>query len=98
GPLRMFASVMVPLVRPAIATVVIFRFVPIWNDFFYPLILIRNREHYTLPVGLTTFFGEYQTDWSTLFAGRSLATVPLVVLCLVATKQLSSGRAARMGK
>lgn len=98
GPLRMFWSVMMPLVRPAIATVVVFRFVPIWNDFFYPLILIRDRANYTLPVGLTTFFGEYQTDWSTLFAGLVIATAPLVLLFLVATKQIISGLTAGMGK
>ncbi|ROR73876.1 carbohydrate ABC transporter permease [Bogoriella caseilytica] len=98
GPLRMFWSVMMPLVRPAIATVVVFRFVPIWNDFFYPLILIRNRENYTIPVGLTTFFGEYQTNWSTLFAGLVIATVPLIVLFLIATKQIISGLTSGMGK
>ncbi len=98
GPLRIFWSVMVPLVRPAIATVIIFRFVPIWNDFFYPLILIRDPKKYTLPVGLTTFFGEYQTDWSTLFAGLVIATLPLIVLFLVATKQIVSGLTAGMGK
>ncbi len=98
GPLRMFWSVLAPLMRPAIATVVVFRFVPIWNDFFYPLILIRNRENYTLPVGLTTFFGEYQTDWSTLFAGLVIATAPLILLFLVATKQIIAGLTAGMGK
>ncbi|WP_418606451.1 hypothetical protein [Georgenia sp. SUBG003] len=41
---------MLPLVRPAVATVVVFRFVPIWNDFFYPLILVRDRTRYTLPL------------------------------------------------
>lgn len=98
GPFRMFWSVMAPLVRPAIATVVVFRFVPIWNDFFYPLILIRNQEKYTLPVGLTSFFGEYQTDWSTLFAGLVIATVPLIFLFLVATRQIIAGLTAGMGK
>ncbi len=98
GPFRMFWSVMAPLVRPAIATVVVFRFVPIWNDFFYPLILIRNRENYTLPVGLTTFFGEYQTDWSTLFAGLVIATIPLILLFLVATRQIIAGLTSGMGK
>ncbi|MBD8061937.1 carbohydrate ABC transporter permease [Actinomycetaceae bacterium Sa1BUA1] len=98
GPFRMFWSVMAPLVRPAIATVVVFRFVPIWNDFFYPLILIRNQDKYTLPVGLTSFFGEYQTDWSTLFAGLVIATVPLIFLFLVATRQIIAGLTAGMGK
>lgn len=96
--LRVFWTVVVPLVRPAIATVVIFRFVPIWNDFFYPLILIRDADNYTLPVGLTSFFGEYQTDWSTLFAGLVIATLPLIALFLAATKQIVAGLTAGMGK
>jgi raffinose/stachyose/melibiose transport system permease protein len=98
GPLRTFWSVLLPLVRPAIATVVVFRFVPIWNDFFYPLILVRDRAQYTLPVGLTTFFGEYQTSWSTLFAGLVIATLPLVLLFLVATRQIVAGLTAGMGR
>lgn len=98
GSFTMFWHVMLPLVRPAIATVIVFRFVPIWNDFFYPLILLRSRENYTLPVGLTTFFGEYQTDWPTLFAGLVIATLPLVVLFLLATRQIVAGLTAGMSK
>lgn len=98
GSFTMFWHVMLPLVRPAIATVVVFRFVPIWNDFFYPLILLRSRENYTLPVGLTTFFGEYQTDWPTLFAGLVIATLPLVILFLLATRQIVAGLTAGMSK
>lgn len=98
GSFKTFLLIIVPLVRPAIATVVIFRFVPIWNDFFYPLILVRNPANYTLPVGLTSFFGEYQTDWSTLFAGLVIATLPLIVLFLVATKQIIAGLTSGIGK
>jgi raffinose/stachyose/melibiose transport system permease protein len=98
GELRIFARVMLPLVRPALATVVLFQFVPVWNDFIYPLVLLRTTEKATIPVGLTTFFGEFQTDWSTLFAGLTLATIPLVVLFLVATKQIVAGLVAGMGK
>ncbi|WP_308797979.1 carbohydrate ABC transporter permease [Agromyces silvae] len=98
GPFATFWRVHLPLVRPAIATVIVFRFVPVWNDFFYPLILIRDQSSYTLPVGITRFFGEYQTDWATLFAGLTLATIPLVVLFLLATKQIVSGLTAGMSK
>ena len=98
GPFQTFWRVMLPLVRPALATVVVFRFVPVWNDFFYPLILIRDQSSYTIPVGLTRFFGEHQTDWATLFAGLTIATVPLVVLFLLATKQIVSGLMAGMSK
>lgn len=98
GPFATFWRVHLPLVKPAIATVIVFRFVPVWNDFFYPLILIRDQSAYTLPVGITRFFGEYQTDWATLFAGLTLATIPLVVLFLIATKQIVSGLTAGMSK
>jgi len=95
---QMFVRIMVPMVRPAVATVVVFRFVPIWNDFLFPLVLLRTREKYTVPVGLTTFFGEYATDWSSLFAGLVIATVPLIILFLVATKQIVAGLTAGMSK
>ena len=98
GEFRVFARVMVPLVKPAIATVVVFRFVPLWNDFFFPLVLLRSTNKYTLPVGLTQFFGEFQTNWSALFAGLVIATVPLVLLFLAATKQIVAGLTAGIGK
>jgi raffinose/stachyose/melibiose transport system permease protein len=98
GEFRIFANVMVPLVRPAIATVVVFRFVPLWTDFFFPLVLMRTTNKYTLPVGLTQFFGEFQTNWSALFAGLVIATVPLVVLFVIATKQIVAGLTAGMSR
>jgi len=93
-----FGRVMFPLVRPALATVAVFQFVPLWNDFFFPLVLLRSSEKWTLPVGMTRFFGEFQTDWSTLFAGILITTLPLVALFLVATKQIIAGLTAGVGK
>ena len=89
---------MLPLVKPAIATVVVFRFVPLWNDFFFPLVLMRTTQKYTLPVGLTQFFGEFQTNWSALFAGLVIATLPLIILFVVATKHIVAGLTAGMNK
>ncbi len=93
-----FLRVMLPLVRPAVATVLIFRFVPIWNDFLMPLVMLRSRQKYTLGVGLTTFFGEYATDWASLFAGLVIATIPLLVLFILATRQVIDGLTAGIGK
>lgn len=95
---RIFFNVMLPLVRPAMATVIVFQFVPLWNDFFFPLVLLRSSELATLPVGLTLFFGQFQTNWSALFAGLVITTIPLVALFLVATKQLIAGLTAGIGK
>lgn len=93
-----FWRIMVPMVRPALATVAVFRFVPIWNDFLFPLVLLRKEEKYTLPVGLTSFFGENATNFSAVFAGLVITTVPLVVLFLLATKQIVAGLTAGMSK
>jgi raffinose/stachyose/melibiose transport system permease protein len=98
GSVQIFLRVMLPLVRPAVATVIVFRFVPVWNDFFYPLILIRDASKRTIPVGITSFFGEYQTDYATLFAGLTIATIPLVAIFLAATKQIVTGLTAGMSK
>ncbi len=98
GELTIFARVMVPLVRPALATVVVFQFVPLWNDFFFPLVLLRSTSKWTLPVGMTRFFGEFQADWSTLFAGLIITTLPLILLFLLATKQIIAGLTAGINK
>jgi raffinose/stachyose/melibiose transport system permease protein len=98
GEFRIFGLVMLPLVRPALATVALFQFVQLWNDFFFPLILLRTTEKYTLPVGLTYFFGQYQTDWGAVFAGLVITTLPLVLVFLLLTRQIVSGLVAGMSK
>ncbi len=98
GYFRTFVQVMLPLVWPAVATVAVFRFVPIWNEFLMPLVLLRSRENYTISVGLTTFFSEYETDRASLFAGLVIATIPLLILFILATKQIVQGLTAGLGK
>ncbi len=98
GEFTIFGRIMLPLVRPALATVVVFQFVPLWNDFFFPLVLLRSTGKWTLPVGMTRFFGEFQADWSTLFAGLIITTLPLIIIFLLATKQIIAGLTAGVGK
>jgi raffinose/stachyose/melibiose transport system permease protein len=95
---RVFRSIIVPLVRPAIAVVAVFQFAPTWNDFFYPLVLLRSDENYTVPVGLTRFFGEFSTDRGTLFAGLVIALLPLAIVFIAATKQIVAGLTAGMSR
>ncbi len=91
GEIRIFVSLILPLSRPAIATVAIVQAAPIWNDFFYPLVLLRDKDRYTLPIGLTEFFGQYQSDYGLLFAGLVIVSLPLVVVFIFATKQVIRG-------
>lgn len=94
GELRIFFSIMLPLIRPALATVAVVQAAPIWNDFFYPLVLLRTDSQYTLPVGLTSFFGQYQSDFGLLFAGLVIVSIPLIVIFIFATRQIIAGLTA----
>jgi raffinose/stachyose/melibiose transport system permease protein len=95
---RLFVSIVLPLIRPALAVVAVFQFAPTWNDFFYPLVLLRSDEKYTIPVGLTRFFGEYAADRGTLFAGLVIALLPLAIVFALATKHIVAGLTAGMFK
>ena len=85
---------MLPLVRPALAIVTVYNIIPIWNDFFFPLVFIHEDAVKTLPLGLTVFFGEYQTNWALLFAGLSLAAAPVLLLYILLSQQFIKGLTA----
>jgi len=89
--LRIMWSVMLPLVRPAMVIAAIQNVVPIWNDFFFPLIFIQNDDLKTLPQGLTTFMGEYTTDWGVLFAGLTLSAAPIILIYIILSRQFING-------
>ncbi len=89
--LRIMWSIMLPLARPALVIVAIQNAVPIWNDFFFPLVLITSDNLKTLPQGLTVFVGEFTTDWGVLFTGLTLAALPITLLYVVLSKQFISG-------
>jgi raffinose/stachyose/melibiose transport system permease protein len=88
---RIMRSIMLPLARPALVIVAIQNAVPIWNDFFFPLVLITSDELKTLPQGLTVFVGEFTTDWGVLFTGLTLAALPITLLYIMLSKQFISG-------
>ncbi|CDX43012.1 Binding-protein-dependent transport systems inner membrane component [Mesorhizobium plurifarium] len=88
---RIMWSIMLPLARPALVIVAIQNAVPIWNDFFFPLVLITSDNLKTLPQGLTVFVGELTTDWGVLFTGLTLAALPITLLYIVLSKQFISG-------
>lgn len=92
--LQVFWRVLLPLIRPALATVVIINFISAWNDFFFPLIFIQKETLKTIPVGMMVLFGEYETDWSLLFAGLTLSALPMIGVFLMASRQFMEGLTA----
>ena len=92
--LRILWNVLLPIMRPALATVIIINFIQAWNDFFFPLIFISDEMKKTIPVGMLSLFGEYSADWGSLFAGLTLSSLPMIVLFFIASKQFMEGMIA----
>ncbi|MDR2101375.1 MAG: carbohydrate ABC transporter permease [Treponema sp.] len=89
-----YRRIVMPVTQSAIALVTIYNAVPIWNDFFFPLVFIQSNRLKTLPVGLSTFFGQYSTNWSLLFAGLSIAILPMLILYVFMSKYFIRGMTA----
>jgi raffinose/stachyose/melibiose transport system permease protein len=91
---KIFFAVIVPLIRPAIATVAVFTMVPIWNDLWFPLILAPGRSTQTVTLGVQQFVGQYQTDWNGVISALTLAIAPILVLYVIFSRSLIRGLTA----
>jgi multiple sugar transport system permease protein len=83
--------VILPLSRPALATVALFSFLWSWNSFLWPLMVLQTPERYTLPVGLSMMRSEVGTDWPVVMAAALLAALPIVLLFLALQRWLWRG-------
>ncbi|MBN1287784.1 MAG: carbohydrate ABC transporter permease [Anaerolineae bacterium] len=83
-----------PLVRPAIGTVMIFNMIPIWNDLWFPLILASSEATKTVTLGAQIFLGQFVQDWNAVLASLALAAIPVVILYLLFSRQLIRGLTA----
>ncbi|WP_020593779.1 carbohydrate ABC transporter permease [Kiloniella laminariae] len=88
---RIFWSIILPLIRPALATVAVFTMIPVWNDLWFPLILAPGEDTATVTLGIQQFIGQYVTDWNAVLASLTLAIVPILILYLVFSRQLIRG-------
>jgi raffinose/stachyose/melibiose transport system permease protein len=88
---RIFFTLVLPLVRPAMATVAVFTMIPIWNDLWFPLILAPAEQTKTITLGSQVFIGQFVTNWNAVLAALSLAILPVLVLYLVFSRQLIRG-------
>ncbi len=79
GHLRIYWQVILPLAKPAIATVAVFNFMNLWNDLLWPLVVTSDEKMLTLPAGLTLFGGQHITDHAVLLAGATISLIPLAI-------------------
>jgi ABC-type glycerol-3-phosphate transport system permease component len=80
GHLRQIATIVLPMSGSILATVAIMKFLGTWNEVMLPLVVLRDDEKLTLPVGLLRLEGEYVKQWGQMMAGYAIASIPLVLL------------------
>jgi len=88
---RIWLKIAMPMVKPAISALAILTFLHNWNTFLWPLIITTDSSLFTIPVGLSFFSGEYQTQWQLVMAGASFATVPVIAVFLIFQRKIIQG-------
>ncbi|RIL06396.1 MAG: sugar ABC transporter permease [Proteobacteria bacterium] len=91
GELRIFAQVVLPLLRPILVTLAIFTFLGTWNDFLWPLVILTDDRLYTLPVALANLLGEHVQDVELMMAGAVVTVAPVVLLFAALQRQYVRG-------
>jgi multiple sugar transport system permease protein len=94
GYFKTYWKVMLPLAGPALAAVTILQFQGTWNEFFWALIILQDESKFTLPIGLYTFVGIYNTQWPELMAASVLAILPVALIFILFQRYFIAGVAA----
>jgi len=92
--LGIFWRIVLPLLKPALGTLGLITFIASWNNFIGPLVVMRSPDMYTLPLALRSLQSPVNTEWGALMTGSAIATLPLVVLFVLSSRQLISGLTA----
>ena len=94
GELGIYWHIVLPLLKPALGTLGLVTFIASWNNFIGPLVVMRSLENYTLPLALRSLQSPVNTEWGALMTGSAIATIPLLILFAVSSRQLIAGLTA----
>ncbi len=94
GIFRCYFTIMLPMVKPALATATIFTFLGTWNELMFANTLVDKAEYRTLPVGIMSFAGQYSTDWGLIGAGMVIATLPTIIIYFLLSNQVQESLVA----
>lgn len=89
-----FGRIITPLLLPAIAAVSVVNFIPVWNDFWFPLVLLKSDTVKTVPLATALLFGQFQTNYGSVFAVLTMASIPVVVMYLLFSQWFIKGLTA----
>ncbi|MFC0187043.1 carbohydrate ABC transporter permease [Fictibacillus aquaticus] len=91
GEFKIFFTVVLPTMRPALAAVAIFLFMFQWNNFIWPLVVLNTQDMYTMPVALSSLIGMSRIDYGQVMLGTTISTLPIMIFFLLLQKQFISG-------
>ncbi len=94
GEIAIWWRIALPLMKPALGTLGLVSFIASWNNFMGPLVVLRSNENFTFPLALRSMQSVVNTEWGALMAGSAIATLPLLILFLIASRQLIAGLTA----
>ena len=83
GSWRIWAQIIMPLAGPVLATLAIFNFQASWNDFLWPLVITNSQAMRTIPIGLSSFQGQFNTEWHLLMTGAVIALLPILIIYII---------------
>ena len=86
-----YFRIVLPLAKPAMATLAIFTFVNVWNDFMGPMIYFNTESNKTVPLGIRMFVGQYSTDYQLIMAASVLSLIPVLVMYIFCQKYFVQG-------
>lgn len=91
GRIRTFTTIILPLLKTPMTALGIFVFLGQWNDFFRPLIFLNTEDRFTIPMVVNYFKGAYSSDWTSLMAATTMAALPMLIVFIIAQKQIVEG-------
>ena len=92
--IQTLTRIMMPLAAPGMFTAAILTFIYAWNEFFFALLIMTEREYQTVPVGIALFPGQYTMPWGELAAASTIATIPMIIVVIVFQKRIITGLTA----
>ena len=94
GPIRLFFSIILPLMRPVLVTAMVLCFLNMWNEFVLPLYFLNSTDKWPMTLAVYGFFGQFETQWNLIAADVLLTSLPVVVMYLVCQKYIVGGQTA----
>lgn len=94
GPIRLFFSIILPLMKPILVTAAVLCFLNMWNEFILPLYFLNSTDKWPMTLAVYGFFGQFETQWNLIAADVLLTSLPVVIMYLLAQKQIVGGQTA----